>query len=225
MNKRRGTDRAHSISKISLITIFGGFTIIGISFLVLHLQGYSNPQIAQEVHDELKPAPGFFAPPVKIVAGPMKPVVIKKPEPAPQPAKPSLTTFESGRYGDDRDDIIDQMNVQRVEQGLNVFKRNTLLDAAAQAKADAMVRQDFFSHTDPDGSAPWHYFVEAGYTYKYAGENLYKDFTPTARPEYAISEWIASPTHFANIIKPQYTETGLAIEGPYIVQEFGQPAY
>lgn len=141
------------------------------------------------------------------------------PKPTAAPVAPVVKADQSNPYPDVREQILTAINDIRAEKGLLPLKRSSRLDASAQNKADAMVRLDFFAHNDPDGSEPWHYFLEQGYTYYYAGENLSKDYTPGD----AIKAWISSPTHYANIVDPHYTETGIVVEGHYIVEHFGEP--
>lgn len=135
-------------------------------------------------------------------------------------SKPAPIIASAGPYPDDREQLLEAINAQRAAAGIAPLARSVKLDASAQAKADAEVRLNFFAHDDPDGSPPWHYFTGAGYAYTYAGENLSKDYDPAQ----AVDAWMNSPTHRANILNPHYTETGFAIEGPYIVEHFAAPA-
>ena len=64
------------------------------------------------------------------------------------------------------------VNQTRQSVGLQPLTENTALDQAAQIKAENMVQDNYFEHTSPSGITPWAWFVQAGYNYKYAGENL-----------------------------------------------------
>lgn len=120
-------------------------------------------------------------------------------------------------------------NADRATTGLPQLSENALLAEAAQNKANDMAAKGYFSHVTPDGKTPWYWLDQAGYDYTYAGENLAVDFTDSKDVENA---WMASPTHHANIVKPQYTQIGIAVaEGTYqgqpatfVVQFFGTPA-
>ena|SRR5258708_2523264 len=89
-----------------------------------------------------------------------------------------------------------------------------------------MLAKGYWAHVAPDGTEPWAFFVAANYNYKYAGENLARDF---GDPASAVNAWMASPTHRANILSPNYKETGIGVvEGSLagadttiIVQFFG----
>ena len=125
-------------------------------------------------------------------------------------------------------DIIAFTNIERAHSELHSLTENTILDRAAQAKANDMASLGYFSHTGPDGQPPWHWFVEAGYDYHYAGENLAVRFNDSQE---VVNAWMASPTHKANIVKAQYTEIGIGVaDGVYqgqpvtfVVQFFGAP--
>ena len=116
------------------------------------------------------------------------------------------------------ENILNGVNKIRYEEGLNILKRNAVLDAAADAKANDIIKQDYWSHTNPQGKKFSAFIIEAGYNYKYAGENLAKEFDTV---QGTINAWVASPTHYANIVQGNYTETGIAVRGDLVVQVFG----
>lgn len=124
--------------------------------------------------------------------------------------------------------LVDLANDDRTELALPALKVNPVLVAAAQAKADDMAAKGYFSHTSPEGYDSWHWFREAGYAYRFAGENLAVDFSDSGDVENA---WMNSPTHRDNIVSPKYTEIGIAVAtGTYqgrptvfAVQMFGSP--
>lgn len=124
--------------------------------------------------------------------------------------------------------LVDLANEDRSERALPELKTDPLLTAAAQAKADDMAAKGYFSHTTPEGYDSWHWFEQAGYEYRFAGENLAVNFSDSTEVEEA---WMASPTHRDNIISPRYTEIGIATavgtyegrETVFVVQMFGMP--
>ena len=125
--------------------------------------------------------------------------------------------------------LIALTNGDRSSYRLHPLSESKLLDAAAQAKANDMAAKGYFSHVGPDGTEPWSWIAAAGYKYDYAGENLAVHFADSSDVENA---WMASPTHRANILKPQYTNVGIGIAqgtyqgqpATYVVQYFGSPA-
>jgi hypothetical protein len=125
--------------------------------------------------------------------------------------------------------LVDLTNSARLSNNTQILARNTVLDQAAQLKAEDMARNGYFAHTSPTGVTPWHWFGKAGYVFSYAGENLAINFTESVDVEKA---WLNSPTHRANILNAQFTEIGIAtMDGiyqgyptTYVVQMFGKPA-
>ncbi|MDB5808774.1 MAG: hypothetical protein JWN94_896 [Betaproteobacteria bacterium] len=104
---------------------------------------------------------------------------------------------------------------------------NNKLAAAAQAHADDMARFNYFNHTARDGSNPEQRVERAGYRYRATGENI---AAGQMKPEDAVAGWIKSPPHCENLMKPVYTEMGVAYAvnrqselGVYWAQEFGLP--
>jgi hypothetical protein len=125
-------------------------------------------------------------------------------------------------------EVIALTNGERSANNLGTLTQNTALTAAAQAKADDMALNGYFSHVGPDGKEPWAWVKAAGYNYQYAGENLAVRFNDSSE---VVNAWMASPTHRANIVKPQYTEIGVGVaqgqfrgeSATYVVQYFGAP--
>ena len=117
------------------------------------------------------------------------------------------------------------VNQTRQSFGLQPLVDNQKLDQAAQLKAENMVANNYFAHTSPTGVTPWYWFLQAGYNYKYAGENLAIGFFDS---EEVYKAWLNSPEHKANILNPNYKEFGTAVLNGFgpnnsivVVQEFG----
>lgn len=119
-------------------------------------------------------------------------------------------------------------NEDRAKNGAGALVYDPLLAEAAQLKAEDMATKGYFAHVDPSGHAPWYWLDTVGYQYSYAGENLAVDFLDSEDVEEA---WMNSPTHRANIVKPQYSRIGIGTaEGVYegqkttfVVQFFATP--
>ncbi len=126
------------------------------------------------------------------------------------------------------EEVIEKTNQERLNYGLKPLRANPQLSAAALAKAQDMLDQQYWAHTSPSGKKPWDFIKSANYNYKIAGENLARDFSRTTD---MIQAWMASPTHQANILNAQYEEIGIAIvhgrlEGfdtALVVQMFATP--
>lgn len=99
-------------------------------------------------------------------------------------------------------------NQKRQDAGIAPLVLNNQLASAAKMKADFMFRKDFWAHNAPDGTTPWDFIKNSGYTYVYAGENLARGFTDT--PD-VINAWMASPEHRENMLSANYKDVGFAI--------------
>jgi hypothetical protein len=126
------------------------------------------------------------------------------------------------------EEVVAHTNQKRQEQGLPPLTVNTQLSAAALAKAQDMLDNQYWAHTSPTGKKPWDFIKSANYHYKVAGENLARDFSHTND---MMSAWMDSPTHRANILNDRYEQIGVALvygklEGfdtALVVQMFGAP--
>ncbi|HET8991664.1 MAG TPA: CAP domain-containing protein [Candidatus Saccharimonadales bacterium] len=106
----------------------------------------------------------------------------------------------------------------------------SLLDSAAQAKAEDMVKNNYWSHVSSSGKTPQSFIVASGYQYSVAGENLAYGFNSAVAVNQA---WMNSQDHRANILDAAYTNVGFGIaESPnylgqgskvIVVAEYGQP--
>jgi hypothetical protein len=125
-------------------------------------------------------------------------------------------------------EVIRLTNAQRMANRLNALSENSTLDNAALAKGNDMLAKGYWAHFAPDGTSPWSFFLSFGYRYKYAGENLARDFQDASS---AVNAWMNSPSHKENILNPNYQEIGIGVvEGSLagvdttiIVQFFGTP--
>lgn len=126
-------------------------------------------------------------------------------------------------------DVVRLTNEKRAEAGLSPLTYNETLSAAALSKGNDMLAKDYWAHVAPDGTEPWKFFKDVGYKYRYAGENLARDFSNAPS---AVEAWMASSSHRENILSPRYSEIGIAVvEGDLsgtdttiIVQLFGARA-
>lgn len=125
--------------------------------------------------------------------------------------------------------VVEATNQKRAENGVGTLSYSASLSEAARLKALDMLEDDYWAHISPDGTEPWYFFKSVGYSYRYAGENLARDFPDTNS---AIEAWLASPSHRDNMLSGKYTEIGVAVvEGDLggkdttlIVQLFGTPS-
>lgn len=104
--------------------------------------------------------------------------------------------------------LLQETNIQRAQHGRSALVLNNKLAAAAQAKANDMAARNYWSHTTPDGVEPWQFIVDAGYSYRAAGENLAYGFDSSSA---TVAGWMNSPGHRTNILNSDYQEVGFGI--------------
>src|SRR3989344_4378962 len=75
------------------------------------------------------------------------------------------------------DQIISLTNQKRREAEVGALVYNSQLAQAARLKGEHMLAFDYWAHVAPDGTEPWKFFTDVGYKYRYAGENLARDFS------------------------------------------------
>lgn len=122
--------------------------------------------------------------------------------------------------------LLEKTNQKRQDAGFRPLKISPELSKAAEEKAKDMFKKNYWSHHSPDGLSPWDFILKSNYHYLYAGENLAKDFQTS---DGVVDAWIASPSHKANIMRPEYEDIGFAIingtlngeETTLVVQMFG----
>jgi hypothetical protein len=125
--------------------------------------------------------------------------------------------------------LLDGTNQARAANGESTLSISAKLTKAAELKVQDMFAKQYWAHTAPDGTTPWHWFGEVGYSYAEAGENLAKNFSVS---DSVITAWLQSPTHRANLLKATYTDVGFAVmsgeldgqETSIIVALYGTPA-
>lgn len=123
-------------------------------------------------------------------------------------------------------EVVRLTNIERISQGLPEVHLDTKLSAAAAQKAADMVAHDYWAHVSPQGTQPWYFVTNNGYAYKYAGENLARDF---ADPESVVKAWMNSPTHRENLLSSRYQDIGISVidgklggrDTTLVVQMFG----
>ncbi|MFT7722133.1 MAG: CAP domain-containing protein [Roseateles sp.] len=95
------------------------------------------------------------------------------------------------------------------------LRRQPLLEAAALQQARVLARNDRIDHAGPPLRTR---LREAGYALRVAGENLAGG--PETVDE-ALSRWLASPAHCANLMAADFEDAGLAcVSGPGELQRY-----
>lgn len=125
--------------------------------------------------------------------------------------------------------IIVLTNNLRKDLSLNVLTENQKLDQAAVDKVEDMFINQYFAHLSPQNRDLEYFLKLASYkNYTMAGENLAMGFNNAIE---VMTAWENSPTHYNNLVDPNFKEIGVALAGNtyldqntvLIAQYFGLP--
>lgn len=114
-------------------------------------------------------------------------------------------------------EIVRMTNELRQSKQVNELSENNKLRSAAYERAEDMFVKQYFAHISPDGNRFSKWIDESGYYYAVAGENLAMGFVDASG---VMEGWKASPTHYDNLIDPDYRDIGVvAVDG--IMNDYG----
>jgi len=143
---------------------------------------------------------------------------------------PIVATTESPNAALTASGVYQWTNIMRRDNGgFAPLALNAKLTTAAQAKLKDMFALQYFEHVSPSGIGPAGLADRVGYAYITIGENL--ALGNFENDHVLLDAWMASPEHRANILRPAFSEIGVAVgRGMYqgrmtwlAVQEFGKP--
>lgn len=103
--------------------------------------------------------------------------------------------------------IVMLVNQEREKEGKKALTLNSFLTLAAEKKTLNMKNGNYFLHESRAGESITT-FIPKEYRYSVVGENLAFGFQ---NEENLLRAWMKSPSHRANILDPEYHETGLGI--------------
>lgn len=117
------------------------------------------------------------------------------------------TTNNGNSLTADEKEVFDLINAKRTAAGLSALKVDAELQNVARAKAEDMVKNNYFSHTSPTYGSPFDMMKSFGVSYKTAGENIAGNSSNTG----AVNAWMNSEGHKANILNSSFNYTGVAV--------------
>jgi len=113
--------------------------------------------------------------------------------------------------------VLRLINVERDKVGLRAIRSDSRIRSVAEARSQDMVDRSYFDHQDPDGKWPWDHLNDAHIDWYVAGEIIaWNMSTPVSvSAETAISQWMNSAGHKAQILSTQhnYAGVGVAVDG------------
>lgn len=125
-------------------------------------------------------------------------------------------------------DAFRLVNEERVRRGLLPLERRARIDAVALEHCRDLLAMNRLSHVSSDGRKLENRLGSVNWVR--AGENLARNKGFESPPDEAVRGWIASPRHYENMFRSDFSQTGMAaLYDPesgftYIVQVFVVPA-
>ena len=107
--------------------------------------------------------------------------------------------------------LLRRVNDLRRQHGLAPLRRDRALAAAARAYSCRMAAEGFLGHESPDGSTLGDRVRAAGKPFRVIGENLAMNENAAEPVAAAVRGWMKSETHRDNILRDEFTETGVGI--------------
>ncbi len=102
--------------------------------------------------------------------------------------------------------VTSLVNKERAAAGLNALTLDASLSKVAQAKAEDMAKNGYFSHTSPTYGSPFDMMKSFGIKYSAAGENIAKG---QKSADSVMTAWMNSSGHRANILNSNYEKIGV----------------
>jgi uncharacterized protein YkwD len=102
--------------------------------------------------------------------------------------------------------LLQAVNATRAAHGLRPVRLDGQLRSAARAHSLEMLRGNYFAHGDFHGR-----MVAFRVSGSVAGENLAWGTGGYAGARTIVREWLASPEHRANLLRPGFTRIGIGL--------------
>jgi uncharacterized protein YkwD len=107
------------------------------------------------------------------------------------------------------------INVQRTRHGLVALRQNADLARSSTRHSEDMVSGDYFDHVSPGGETPLARIKASTYLTRRSaymvGENIALGTMQLATPAAIVASWMGSAPHRANILNPDFRDSGIGI--------------
>lgn len=125
-----------------------------------------------------------------------------------------LTSVEGNVKAEEQ--ILKLVNLERKKAGLQQLSFDTSLRSAARQHSQEMQKLNYFSHTSPvtEVRNPSDRVYRTGVSDFIVGENIAVhslDAGPEAVAAQLMEQWMNSPGHRANILRPEFTHLGIGV--------------
>lgn len=131
--------------------------------------------------------------------------------PVPGANNPPTSGNPSAEVLQKEQEAHDLVNAQRTANGLPALQMDESLRTVARAHSEDMVARNYFNHVNPDGLDPFDRMANAGITYNTAGENLATNHGFANPSQTAVTGWMNSTGHRANILRNTFTHAGMGV--------------
>jgi uncharacterized protein YkwD len=138
---------------------------------------------------------------------------------------PDLTAGMSAQEAE----ILRLVNDERKRAGAPVLKSSQRLVLASRGHSYDMALRNYLGHDGPAGDTPAERVRGVGVDSAALGENIYldRDADRAKLAERAVKGWLNSPGHRANMLSPEFAETGVGIAraadgAAYVTQDFAK---
>jgi uncharacterized protein YkwD len=124
--------------------------------------------------------------------------------------------------------IFSRINELREQCGAGRLQWSAPLAECANQQSNRKMELRFPGHNDPDRGDLAERLTGAGITWAQCGENLFMEKGWDDPVNFAIVSWWYSPGHQANLLNPEFTDTGVGLaQGPdkawFVTQIFLAP--
>ncbi len=138
---------------------------------------------------------------------------------------PDLTAGMSAQEAE----ILRLVNDERKRAGAPALKSSQRLVLASRGHSYDMALRNYLGHNGPAGDTPVERVRGVGVDSAGLGENIYLDrnVDRAKLAERAVKGWLNSPEHRANMLSPDFAETGIGIARAadgraYVTQDFAK---
>jgi uncharacterized protein YkwD len=108
--------------------------------------------------------------------------------------------------------LFDAHNAERTSRGIARLRINPTLQEIARRRAQIMADNHLFSHYNLNGDTIYDMLADEDYPWDDATENIhFNDYPASQADAVAMSEYMASPPHRANILKPGFHRVGVGV--------------
>lgn len=128
----------------------------------------------------------------------------------------AVAAFSSPAAPDNNTDAMEQAVVGRVntirrEHGLGTLAVDPTLARVARDYSCQLARRHVLSHAGPQGRSVADRVRDAGKTFSVVGENLASNENAPDPIDTAVTGWMQSAGHRANILRAEFTQTGVGV--------------